>query len=87
MMPEKSFKDLANEALDCTKEGLNRLVEIQELQEALTNLPKNSDYRQLVEEIIEKEKFAVSLIQQATVIERGMMQTQHDAIQRLINNL
>jgi hypothetical protein len=86
-MPKKSFKDLAQEAIDYTKEGLDKLVEVHELQEALKNLPKSESYEQLAKEIIEKEKIAISLIQQATLIERTLMTSQHKAVEMLINNL
>lgn len=86
-MIEKSFKDLAKEAIDRTKEGLDYLVEAYELQEALKNLPKTESYKQFIEEIIEKEKIGVGLIQQAILIQRGLMNNQHKAIENLINNL
>lgn len=86
-MPEKSFKDLANEAINYTKDGLGHLIEVYELQEASKNLPKTENYQQLVKEIIEKEKIAVGLIQQATLIERGLINRQREAIKKLINTL
>lgn len=86
-MSEKSFKDLAQEAIDYTQEGINLLVEIQELQEAIKNLPQKENYQQLIKEVIEKEKIAVGLIQQATLIQRTLMKNQHEAIEKLIKNL
>lgn len=86
-MPKKSFKNLAQEAIDYTKEGLGKLVEVHELQEALKNLLNSEDYEQLVKEIIEKEKIAIGLIQQAILIERTLMTTQHKAVEELIDNL
>lgn len=86
-MIEKSFKDLAKEAVDYTKEGLDCLVEVYELQEALKNLPKTESCQQFIEEIIEKEKIGVGLIQQAILIQRGLMNDQHKAIKNLINDL
>lgn len=86
-MPKKSFQDLAQDAINYTKEGMNLLIEIHELQEAIKNLPQKENYQQLIEEIIEKEKIAVGLIQQATLIQRTLMKNQHEAVEKLINNL
>lgn len=83
----KNFKTLAEEAIECTKKGLDTLIEIHEIQEALKNFPKTKDYQQLVQEIIGKEKVAVGLIQRATLIQRGLMKTQHEEIEKIINNL
>lgn len=86
-MQKKGFGDLAKEAIDCNREGIELLVEIRELQESLKNFPKKENYQLLLEEIIEKQKIAVSLIQQSTLIQRGLMKSQHEAIEKLINNL
>lgn len=86
-MMKKSFSDLAQEAISHTQKGINLLIEIYELQEAVKNMPHKADYQQLIKEIIEKEKTAVGLIQQATIIQRELMKNQHEAIETLINNL
>lgn len=83
-MLEKGIKDLAKEAMDCTREGLDRLIQVQELLEAIKNMKQNKDYQSMIEDIIEKEKMAVELIQRATIIERGLMKDQHEAIKKLI---
>jgi hypothetical protein len=77
----------AKQALEYTREGLDTLVAISELQDSLVGLPKNDEYSAMVKEIIEKEKLAVSLIQQATLIQRGLMEQQHSAIKHLIDSL
>ena len=86
-MSNKCFKELAEEAIDCTKNGLEKLIEVYELQQASKNFPVTENYQELIEEIIEKEKIAVSLIHQATLMIRGLMDNQHHAVQKLINNL
>jgi hypothetical protein len=86
-MSKKSVTVLAEEAIKYTKEGVNLLVEIHELQEAIKNLPKNESYEQMVKEIIEKEKMAVGFIQQATVIQRKLIKNQHEVMAKLLNSL
>lgn len=86
-MLEKPFNDLAKQALDSTKKGLDLLCEIHELQQAAKNLSQGEDYAFLVEEIIRKEKLAVSLINQATLIERDLMKRQHRAVEEIVNRL
>lgn len=86
-MTINSFKIQVNEAIKCTKEGLDLLVELSELQESIKSLPIGEDLKQIVKEIIEKEKMAVSLIQKGTLMQRGLIKTQHEAIERLINRL
>lgn len=86
-MSEKRFHELAKEALDSTRMGLDLLCEIHELQQGATNLAFGDDYSFLVEEIIRKEKLAVGFINQATIIERNLMKTQHRAIEEIIKRI
>ncbi len=86
-MSKQSLKNLINEAISFTKEGLELLLEVSELQEAAKNMPKNEDYYQLVKEIVEKEKLAVSLIERTTLIQRDFINNQREGIIKLINSL
>lgn len=86
-MPGKNFSDLAREAINLTKQGLELLMEVSELQQALKYLSNNESSVQAITEIVEKEKIAVSLIQQAIVIERNLMTKQHKEIALLLSSL
>lgn len=83
-MSKKSLKKLIKEVIDYTKEGLELLLEASELQAAAKNMPKTEDYYQLVKEIVEKEKLAVSLIERATLIQRDLINKQREGIIKLI---
>ena len=78
---------MAKQALDSTKKGLDLLCEIHELQQGSKLLSQEEDFAFLVEEIIRKEKLAVSLINEATFIERDLMKSQHQAVEEIINRL
>jgi hypothetical protein len=86
-MAEKSFRDLANDALSHTKQGLDLLVETYDLQTAALNMPPNRDFEEIVHEIAEKQKLAVGLIQNAMTIEKSLMHRQAEAVQKLIDKL
>lgn len=86
-MQNKTFIDLAREVINYNKDGMELLIEINELQKAISNLAREDERHQLIKEIIEKEKVAIILIQQSTIIQRGLMKKQHEAIEKLINNL
>jgi small-conductance mechanosensitive channel len=86
-MSQKQFKNLATTALECTKKGLDLLTEVYELQVAAKQMSMSSDYTALIKEIAEKQKMAVEFIQQATLIERGMMRQQEEDIKKLIADL
>lgn len=86
-MAEKSFRDLANDALSHTKQGLDLLVETYDLQAAALNMPPNRDFEEIVHEIAEKQKLAVELIQNAMTIEKSLMHRQAEAVQKLIGKL
>lgn len=83
----KLFSDRAHEALECTQQGLRLLIEANELGLATTNMLQNDDYHSLVEEMIEKQKLAVELIQRAMLIEKNLMQTQAGNIERIMREL
>lgn len=86
-MAEKTFRDLANDALSHTKQGLEILVETYDLQVTALNMPPNPDFEDIVHEIAEKQKLAVELIQNAMTIEKGLMRRQAEAVQKLIGKL
>lgn len=86
-MAEKSFSDLANDALSHTKHGLDLLVETYDLQTAALNMPPNRDFEEIIREIAEKQKLAVELIQNAMTIEKSLMHRQAEAVQKLIGKL
>ena len=86
-MPETEFSKLAQEAKELSKEGLNLLIEIDELQNSIKNVRKNKDYQKKVEEIVEKEKYAVGLISKATIIQRSLMKKQHESIENILSEL
>ena len=86
-MSEKTFNDLANDALSLTKQGIEMLVETYDLQSAALNMPLNRDFEQIVQEISAKQKLAVELIQNAITIEKGLMHRQAEAVQKLIGRL
>lgn len=86
-MSLSDFREQASRAQQYTKEGLDLSVEVYELRRSLEHLKKGKDYSELVKEIIAKEKTAVGLIQQATMIQRKMMQLQHKAIEQLIDEI
>lgn len=86
-MAEKTFRDLANDALNHTKQGLDMLVETYDLQAAALNMPPNNDFEQIVHEIAEKQRLAVELIQNAMTIEKNLMHRQAEAVQKLIGKL
>jgi len=86
-MIESEFSHQAKQAVAFSKEGLNHLVEVHELQLALLGQKKDEEYAKIVKEIVEREKLAVGLIQQATLIQRDLMKKQHEAIQKLIDTI
>lgn len=86
-MAEKMFRDLANDALSHTKQGLELLVETYDLQAGALNMPPNDDFEQVVHEIAEKQRLAVELIQNAMMIEKSLMHLQAEAVQKLIGKL
>ncbi|HMO80022.1 MAG TPA: hypothetical protein PKD24_04455 [Pyrinomonadaceae bacterium] len=86
-MSEKTVRDLANDALGFTKRGLEMIVETYDMQAAALSMPLNRDFEQIVHEIARKQKLAVELIQNAMTIEKGLMQRQAEAIQKLIGKL
>jgi hypothetical protein len=86
-MSHRRFKNLANTALDCTKKGLDLLTEAYELQVSSKQKVAVSDYGALINQIVEKQKLAVQFIQQATLIERGLMREQEENIKKLIAGL
>jgi hypothetical protein len=86
-MSNNTFEDQAKRALSYTKEGLDLLVEVGQLQNALSNLPKSKDYVELVQEIAAKEKTAVGLVQQSTLIIRDLLNQRHADVERLINSI
>lgn len=86
-MAKKSFEVLAYETIDDTKKGVEYLIQVNELLSILKTMSKTEDSRQIVKEIIEKEKIAVELISKATIIQRQLMQYQHKAIENLMTDL
>jgi len=86
-MAEKSFKDLADEALNHTRQGLGLLVETSDLQTAALNMPQNRDFEELVHEIVGKQKRAFELVQNAMTIEKVLMHRQAEQVKQLINKL
>lgn len=86
-MAERTFSVLANEALSNTKQGLELLVETDELQAAALNMHLDRDFEDLVHEIAEKQKLAVAMIQNAMTIEKDLMHRQAEAVHRLISKL
>ena len=87
LMTKKSFQVLAYESLDNTQKGVDYLIQVEELLQALKNISKTKNYREIIEEIIEKEKIAVELISKATLIQRQLMQNQQKTIENLIIDL
>ena len=86
-MANKSVKKLTVQAINYTKEGLELLLEVSELQEAIKNMAKTEDYYQIVKEIIENEKVAVGLIEKATFIQRDLVNQQREGIIKLLKSL
>lgn len=86
-MTNSNFKKQVAEALDCTKEGLNLILEISELQEAIKLLPLNETFEQMVKEVLEKEKYAVSLLQKSNLIQKSLISNQRLNIQKIIDRL
>lgn len=86
-MANKSVKELTVQAINYTKEGLELLLKVSELQEAIKNMAKTEDYYQIVKEIIEKEKVAVDLIEKATFIQRDLVNEQREGIIKLLKSL
>lgn len=86
-MPEKTFRDLAVEAAESTRTGTDLLIEIDDLQTALSMRSLTGDSESLIREIIEKEKLAVGFIQQGMTIQKALMSKQHTAVQALIDRL
>jgi hypothetical protein len=86
-MKINNLKKQASEAIKYTREGIELLIEIGELQEAIRSLPKSENIEQFIKEIIEKEKMAVSLIQKGSLIQRSLLKNQHEEIEKLINKL
>ena len=87
-MTQATFNDEAKRASQLTQEGLSLLIEVNDLQLSLSSL-KNKDEAALglIREIIAKEKMAVGLIQQSTLIQRELMKRQHTAIEVLTKGL
>lgn len=81
------IKSQVREAVDSITSGLNLIIELNELQEAINNLPQNESVEQMLKEIIEKEKLSVGLLQKGTLIQRSLLKHQHDAIASLFNKL
>ena len=86
-MAEKTFKDLAAEASRSTKKGIELLIEIDEIQNALSMQSLTKDSESLIREMIEKEKLAVGFIQEGMTIQKTLMSKQHKAVQSLIDRL
>lgn len=86
-MIEKTFKDLATNAAQSTKKGIDLLIEIDELQTALSLQSLTKDSESIIREMIEKEKLAVGFIQESMTIQKALMGRQHKAMQSLINRL
>jgi RNA polymerase-interacting CarD/CdnL/TRCF family regulator len=86
-MIESEFIRQAKQAIAFSREGMDHLIEVHELQQALKNKTRDNDYAAVVREIIEKEKLAVGLIQKSTLIQRDLMRSQEKAIQDLIDTL
>lgn len=86
-MPEKTFKDLAAEAAKSTQKGIDLLIEIDEIQTALSLQSLTSESESIIREMIEKEKLAVGFIQESMTIQKALMGKQHKAVQSLINRL
>lgn len=86
-MAEKTFRDLADEAMSHTKGGLELLIESDDLQAAALNMRSDGDFADLVHEIAEKQKRAVEMIQNAMTIEKTLMHRQAEKVQRLISKL
>jgi len=86
-MIDNDFSLQAKKAASLTEEGLDHLIEAHELQMALLNHPKDSSYATMVQEIIEKEKLAVALIQKSTLVQRDLMNRQHASVQKLIEGI
>ncbi|HQU91408.1 MAG TPA: hypothetical protein PLK77_03885 [Pyrinomonadaceae bacterium] len=86
-MSEKPFKALAAEAAESTKKGIDLLIEIDELQTALSLQSLSNDTESLIREMIEKEKLAVGFIQESMTIQKALMGRQHRAVQSLIERL
>lgn len=81
------FRNEAEKASQYTKEGLDQLIEISRLLEGLDLAPSPSEKAKIIEGIIAKEKHAVSLIQQSTLMQRELMRKQHDAVAELIESI
>lgn len=86
-MAERTFKDLADEALSYTSQGLAILVETDELQRAALTMDQNTEFADLVREISGKQKHAVELIQNAMMIQRNLMNRQAESVRQLISSL
>ena len=86
-MAERMFKDLADEALSYTSQGLALLVETDELQRAALNMSRNADFAELIRELGSKQKHAVELIQGAMMIQKNLMNRQADSVRQLISTL
>lgn len=86
-MPEKTFKDLAAEAVKSTQKGIDLLIEIDQLQTSLSLQSLTKDSELIIREIIEKEKLAVGFVQESMTIQKALMSKQHKAVQSLIDRL
>jgi len=86
-MDIKNVKKQASEAIKYATEGIDLLIELSEMLEALKALPKGENIEQFIKEIIEKEKMAVSLIQNSNLIQRSLLKNQHEEIENLIKKL
>lgn len=86
-MADKTVRELTEDALSLTKQGLDMLVETYDLQAAALNMPLNRDFEDIVYEITAKQKLAVELIQNAMTIEKGLMHRHAEAVQKLISKL
>lgn len=86
-MEYKHFQNEAKKAGQYVKEGLDQLIEVAELLESLNSPASAEERTKVIEGIVAKEKYAVSLIQQSTLIQRELMKIQHDEVAKLLETI
>jgi len=81
------FKATVEGALKNIREGLDALVEVDELIRALPHVAHADDKVSMIKELAAKEKAAVSLIEQSTLQTRTLLKASHDSIERLMSGI
>lgn len=81
------FTTRAKEILFLRQKAIELLLEVHDLQIAAKHEPDLEYLKPMIHTLVEKQKLAVQLIQQATVFEKDLMLRQKKSIEELIEKI